>query len=271
MQKYPVYFEVTEGPQRERGKSRMKDENKKKGILIVDDDTTLREAISFDFKRRGFNVFSATNGVEGFEIVKKEVIDAVITDVRMPKGTGIELLDNIKAFNLRIPVVIFITGFTDLAIEDAYDKGACVVMSKPFDRKVLIANVQRALLSTTEKYSTPESEIPLSLSVELKFSDSMDAVQAKALSIGQGGMCIVCNVEREKVGVPLNFKIEHPGYGLSNLSGRGVVRWCRELSGPDVGKKHLGIEIIFLDEACRKNVTDFLEGLQVKAFIPKAT
>jgi CheY-like chemotaxis protein len=243
--------------------------NEKKTILVADDDPVLRDAIVFDFKRRGYQVFGAGSGVEAFEVVKKESVHAVITDIRMPNGTGVELLEQVKNYNLHIPVVIFITGVNDLTLEDAYDKGACVVMSKPFDRKILIANVEKALLSYDDKLSQASQSQGASLNIELKFSDSMDAVHAKALNIGQGGMCVVCEMNRDQVDMPISFRIEHPGYGLSSLNGCGVVRWSRECSGVDTGKKYLGVEFTFLDENCRKNIISFLENLNSRAYIPK--
>lgn len=245
------------------------EEGKNKTVLVVDDDDTLREAIVFDFNRRGYRVFSACSGMAAFEIVQKEKIDVVITDVRMPNGDGVELLDNIKTYNLRIPVVIFVTGYADLSLDEAYDKGACAVMSKPFDRKALLATVQRSLLSHAEKLSAvPEIDVS-ALRVELKFSDSKSGVEAKALSIGQGGICLIYEGSPERPDQRVSFKIEHPGHGFPVLSGEGIVRWARETPSERL-KTTLGIEFIFLDESCRANVISFLETIRIKAFIPKA-
>ncbi|MEW6055482.1 MAG: response regulator [Bdellovibrionota bacterium] len=244
--------------------------SKGKTILVVDDDNTLRDAIVFDFKRRGFHVLSAPNGTEAFTIVKNERVDAVVTDVRMPNGTGIELLDNIKTFNLHTPVVIFITGFTDLALEDAYDKGASVVLSKPFDRKALIANVERVLMGLTERLSIEPKAAADTLKIDLAFSNRGDAVQAKALRFGQGGMCLHTQERLIGINQPVSFKIEAPGHQIPLLSGHGIVRWVREVAeGPS--QRNLGIEFMFLEESCRKNVVELLQSLSIKAFIPKST
>jgi len=243
-------------------------EKKLKSVLIVDDDDTLREAIVFDFKRRGYQVFSAPNGVEAFEIVKREKIDAVITDIRMPKGDGVELLDNIKAFNLRIPVVIFITGFADLSLEDAYEKGACVVMSKPFDRKALIEAVQRAMQDNSEKFSKSLDTTSADLNVELRFQDGSEAIQAKAISIAQGGMFLAAQGRQAKVSQTVSFKIENPTANLPLLQGQGIIRWVRA-SSIDKVEDGFGVEFILLSDGCRKAVIEFLESLQTKAFIPR--
>ena len=129
-------------------------ENSKFNILVVDDEAILRSAIVFDFKRKGFNVLDAENGAQAFEIVKANKIDLVLTDVRMPGGDGIELLDKIKALNASLPVVMFITGFADISLEEAYDKGVDAVFAKPFDRKALLAAVLKALSDINDKWTS---------------------------------------------------------------------------------------------------------------------
>jgi len=246
-----------------------KNESKKKSILIVDDDDTLRNAIVFDFKRRGYKVHAAKDGHEAFEIVKSEVIDAVITDIRMPRKSGVELLDSIKEVNLRMPVVVFVTGFADLTLEDAYDKGACAVMSKPFERKELIKCIERSLLCYSQKLAQPLEETPTQLKIELKIQNHDTTIKAKLIGIAQGGMFLSFDETLPRVGHSVSFRVEHATDSLTLLQGIGIVRWIRAEASNEF-PRGLGIEFIFLDESCRNKVIEFLEGLQVKAFIPKA-
>ena len=107
-------------------------------LLIVDDDETLRNTIAFDFKRKGFTVLSAENGNAAFEIVKKNKIHLIVSDMRMPGGDGMSLLESIRNIDSAIPQVILVTGFADVTEEQAIAKGARKVLTKPFDRKVLM-------------------------------------------------------------------------------------------------------------------------------------
>lgn len=111
---------------------------KQYNVLVVDDDETLRNTIILDFKRKGFTVLSAQNGADAFEIVKKNKIHLVVSDMRMPGGDGMGLLENIRNFDSVIPQIIFVTGFADVAEEQALAKGARKILAKPFDRKVLM-------------------------------------------------------------------------------------------------------------------------------------
>jgi CheY-like chemotaxis protein len=118
---------------------------KKYTLLVVDDDETLRNAMGFDFKRKGFNVLLTENGSKAFDVIKTTKIDLVISDIRMPGGDGISLLEKIRAFDPSIPQLIFVTGFADVTEAQCLAKGAKKVITKPFDRKELMATVLAAL------------------------------------------------------------------------------------------------------------------------------
>jgi CheY-like chemotaxis protein len=114
-------------------------------VLVVDDEELLRNALVFDFKRKGFTVLAAENGVKAFELVRTHKVDLVISDMKMPGGDGLTLLENIRVYDPKIPVLIFITGYADLPAEEAIAKGAYGMLSKPFERQALFLAVMNAL------------------------------------------------------------------------------------------------------------------------------
>jgi CheY-like chemotaxis protein len=114
-------------------------------LLIVDDELALRNSMVFDFKRKGFTVLAADGGRAGFELILKNKVDLVISDMRMPDGDGLCLLERVSAYNPKIPVLIFLTGSADITEEYCLSKGARRVLSKPFDRKVLFKAVLESL------------------------------------------------------------------------------------------------------------------------------
>jgi DNA-binding NtrC family response regulator len=118
---------------------------KGKTILVVDDEEMLREAIVFDLRRRGCETLEAGDGKEAFEIVSKHKVDAVISDVRMPKGGGVELLERIRAAYPYWPVVLLVTGFADITEPEAIRKGAIGLLDKPIDRKKMLQALSDAL------------------------------------------------------------------------------------------------------------------------------
>lgn len=107
----------------------------KNTLLLVDDDDAVREAIKLIISLHfvDLDIIEASGGDEAFEIVCNNKIDFVLTDVRMPAGDGIELLEKIKNYNSETPQVTLITGFSCISREDAIKKGALELFHKPFD------------------------------------------------------------------------------------------------------------------------------------------
>jgi CheY-like chemotaxis protein len=114
-----------------------------KNILIDDDDEDIRSAIIFDFKKRGCQIFEANSGRQALEIVKTQLIDIVLSDVRMPNGNGIDLVKEIRELNPHTPIILLATGFADLSEPEALALGAQALFEKPFDRKKIFQSIER--------------------------------------------------------------------------------------------------------------------------------
>ncbi len=117
-----------------------------KTILIVDDEPELCELFEYDLTSKGYNVITANGGNEGFDTFKmKETdIDLVVSDIRMPKGDGIEFLQNIRSINQDVPVIL-LTGFADVNEEEVKSMGAFCLLNKPIRAKQLSAEIEQAL------------------------------------------------------------------------------------------------------------------------------
>ncbi|MBH0207657.1 MAG: sigma-54-dependent Fis family transcriptional regulator [Nitrospira sp.] len=122
-------------------------------ILVVDDEQSLREVLSIMLKRAGYAVTSATGGEEAVELLQKEIYDLVITDLRMPKVDGMEVLSAVKSVSPET-VVLIITAFAsaDSAVE-AMKQGAYDYLTKPFqvdEVQLIIRNALEKRRLTTE-------------------------------------------------------------------------------------------------------------------------
>ncbi|MBL8073257.1 MAG: sigma-54-dependent Fis family transcriptional regulator [Nitrospira sp.] len=122
-------------------------------ILVVDDEQSLREVLSIMLKRAGYAVTSATDGEEAVELLQKEIFDLVITDLRMPKVDGLEVLKAVKSTSPET-VVLIITAFAsaDSAVE-AMKQGAYDYLTKPFqvdEVQLIIRNALEKRRLTTE-------------------------------------------------------------------------------------------------------------------------
>jgi DNA-binding NtrC family response regulator len=103
-----------------------------KTLLIVDDEPDLRGILSSELEYLGAKVYQAENVTAAKLIIDQHHIDLVISDIRMPGETGIDLLNYIKSKSSDGPPVILITGFADITNQSAIEKGAAALLSKPF-------------------------------------------------------------------------------------------------------------------------------------------
>jgi len=238
-------------------------------ILIVDDEEDLRDAIAFDFRRKGYCVFAAENGVHALEVLEANPgIRIVLSDIRMPQMNGIELLRRIKEKSAFLPVVIFLSGFSDTSLEEAYDLGAEAVFPKPFDRQNLFDAVSRALLSQQDRFSRKEIRVVTDLPLEIRFLSTGVSIKAKATNIGRGGMFVELSSALPALGERVDFCLETSLPTLPKISGEGIVRWFR--SGEEKGElSGSGIEFVNLDHECIFKVISFINFLKTKAFIPR--
>lgn len=110
-------------------------------ILVADDEESLRSIIAEVLTDQGYTVDTATNGKQALEKVRTGKFHVVVTDIRMPEMTGIELLEQIKKFDKNIEVVIM-TSFAsiDTAIK-AIRLGAYDYLTKPFEDLNIIPTV----------------------------------------------------------------------------------------------------------------------------------
>jgi len=114
-------------------------------VLIVDDEKNYPLILSAVLKEESFETFTANSGREALDILKDADVDLVLTDMKMPSMDGIELLENIKAQDPDLPVIMMTAhGTVDKAVE-AMQKGAYSYILKPFDNERLVIFVNKAV------------------------------------------------------------------------------------------------------------------------------
>ncbi len=114
-------------------------------ILLIEDDATGRELGEFNLRKAGYAVETAADGAAGLERFDPERHDLVITDLRMPRVPGMEVLTRVKERSPETPVLVITAyGNVDLAVE-AMKAGAVDFIGKPFNRDHLLLAVSKAL------------------------------------------------------------------------------------------------------------------------------
>lgn len=114
-------------------------------ILVVDDEEIARDNLEFMLSKQGYDVVRAANGRQAMEILSRQDVDVVITDLKMSVMDGIQLLESIRA-NWPGIQVILITGYATVATAvEALQKGADHYLSKPISLEELREVVRRAM------------------------------------------------------------------------------------------------------------------------------
>jgi len=118
---------------------------KKRSILVVDDEDSLRTVLSSELINEGYEVRTAADGDDAIQEMGKASFDLVLLDIKMPRMNGFEVLKHIKEHHGKTKVVM-LTGFADLknAIESK-KLGADDFVSKPYDLVDLLTTIERVL------------------------------------------------------------------------------------------------------------------------------
>ncbi|TVQ77810.1 MAG: sigma-54-dependent Fis family transcriptional regulator [Bradymonadales bacterium] len=119
-------------------------------ILIVDDEENVRKILGIQLRRLGHETVEAPDGPEALDFLKEQAFQTVITDLKMPKMDGLELLQRIRKNYPQIPVVMITAhGTIDTAVE-AMKRGAFDYVTKPFQPEEFLEIIDRAVRSAEE-------------------------------------------------------------------------------------------------------------------------
>ncbi|MGA1875907.1 MAG: sigma-54-dependent transcriptional regulator [bacterium] len=114
-------------------------------VLVIEDDSTMREGMCYSLEREGHEVYSASDGKEGLSMARKMYFDLVITDYRMDTMSGLEVLEAIREMNPETDVVLITAyGTMELAVQ-AINKGASDCVSKPLSLEEFRARIKKVL------------------------------------------------------------------------------------------------------------------------------
>jgi DNA-binding NtrC family response regulator len=107
-------------------------------ILVADDEAIAVMALERFLSRKGYRVSTAANGIEAMEIHRRDPADVVVTDIRMPRGGGRELITNLRNGDKGLPIVVM-TGYMSLnEEEDITVNDRMVLLQKPIEIERLL-------------------------------------------------------------------------------------------------------------------------------------
>ena len=142
--------------------------NTKGRILIIEDEKSLKEVLTILLEEEGYEITAASNGLEGMDYLQNDIFDLVVTDIKMPKADGFEVLKKVKEISPST-IVIMITAFgtTESTIE-AMKLGAYDYIHKPFKIDEIRHVIQKAFekKNLSEELSLLREKIKSSFGLE---------------------------------------------------------------------------------------------------------
>ena len=116
-------------------------------ILVVDDDPVILKLLEVNFEMEGFTVLVAHDGEEGIEVARQDRPDVIVSDIMMPKRSGLELVTELKGDpdTSDIPIILISAKAQNADVRSGLDSGADDYVTKPFETLDLVDRVNRLL------------------------------------------------------------------------------------------------------------------------------
>ena len=173
-------------------------------ILIADDEPSIRRALSYVFRKNQFDVLEARNGEEALAILSEVeksggTVDLIITDIQMPKMTGLQLMDKLIEAKNHIPVMA-ITGYGDkrLLIE-LLRRGCNEYIDKPFEELDVLERARDLLKRTTNQQSLSATS-----SAQVNPPESLESLMPTASSVPEETVVATVEEHEGQVVIRLN-------------------------------------------------------------------
>lgn len=177
------------------------------GLLMVEDEEAIRQKLvqNINWAEHGFNLLSASNGLEALEILEQQPVEIMVTDIQMPKMNGIELIKEIKRRNYPMKIIV-ISGFAEFEYaQESIKLSVSDYLLKPFASRRLLEVVLR-LKDELSQEAEAQQELN---SMRKQLAENMVALREKLFMDLLGG-----NIPVENIGGQLEF------LGLSGMANR---------------------------------------------------
>ncbi len=137
--------------------------NNKQKILVVDDEPDILELIEYNLKKEGYQVYTASNGLEAISSAKKHLPDLIILDIMMPKLDGIETCRQLRSIpEFKSTFIVFLTARSEEYSEiSGFNVGADDYIAKPIKPRALISRINAILRRNTLNEAEVENKLEI--------------------------------------------------------------------------------------------------------------
>ncbi len=245
-------------------------EEKVKVVLIVDDEPDLRELLSMRFRKRGLKVLEAEGGIQALQIISSNKVDFVVSDIRMPNGDGLYLLDELKKLNPHLPFVFF-TGYSEIKEIEAYDRGAEGFLMKALTMKEVVDYTLERVERFEKALTLPPTmgtQVPM---IHLKYVSLENAKKISSFDLGRGGFAFRKEGPNDAIEiknyVTFHFEFEFETSPIKRLRGTGYVLW--KYQPVNQNSTYFGVELHYLKDEDRQQFVEWVALKNPTAYIPK--
>jgi CheY-like chemotaxis protein len=231
----------------------------KANILLVDDEPMLLEIFAHWLTSEGpYHVVIAFDGQAAFEMLQQEDFDLLITDMRMPRMNGVELVRCLATLNKRLPNIVFVSGFGHVDEREMYGLGVEKFLAKPVSREELVTSVEQALAQRAVLWKTRLESNPTQ-SIVVHATALGNEAASNRLVLGRGGFSARHPDPISLGKVAFTCHLAEPG---RTITGEGWVRWRAKAEG------RIGIELAYLEADSREHMIGEIESANPRAYIP---
>ena len=128
-------------------------------VHVIDDDDAVRASLAFLLESAGLSCRTWESAIAFLEAGDREAGDCIVTDVRMPGMTGLQMVSELQARGTPTPVIV-ITGHGDVPMAvEALKRGVADFLEKPFDDEVLLAAIQEVILKAASQAEPRDGQV----------------------------------------------------------------------------------------------------------------
>ena len=229
-------------------------------ILLVDDEPFILSMMRSFLDENKFEISTASCGNEAIGLIRKQSFDCVVSDVRMPNGTGFQLLGWVREINTARPTLIFVTGYSDIPADELMAKGADTYISKPFNVEEFANEISIMTKPLRDRLSRPAASAIPTRHIKLQASSFSALTTAGGQAkLGRGGMFIQMPIDNIRVPQQVSFDISLGGG--DSFQGTGKVLWTRKTSS--LNPMRPGIGVLF-ESLTPESLEPFIQFVETK-------
>lgn len=239
----------------------------RKKVLLVDDEPFILSVMQSFLDPGLYDIDTASCGNDAIELIKSKSYDCVVSDVRMPNGTGPQFLMAAREMNKQNPAIIFVTGFSDIPPEELLAKGADSFILKPFNVEDFAREVGRLARPLAERLATKPMSYEALKGFKVKAQNALKSGSGGDAHFGRGGFFTTTPPEGIRINQSARFTIELDDNKV--IQGCGRVLWIRRPSSLNPMRAGAGILMEYLDQESLKLYMDFIKKNDPFEVIPR--